>query len=262
MTIDFREVVLLKIMRLFLEYLKNNPAKLTQTKNLTLKWLDDFSKVTGILGTVDENGFKRMNQQEWPEVDIAAVIAELAKLTMNRKGSKLITKKGREYLVKDISNQTNILFDTYWNLLDWRYIFPYGEDKNAAFYLQRAREYILDMMRDLDRKHGKGKIDLFDFSEILRKTLGLTQINYLGQDLPERVRDCVRNVIVEMFEELGLVECFYEIEKRQYNDREWEHKELKSFQITEEGRRTIKTNYAENIPDRIMPFNMSNCNWN
>jgi len=263
MTENSREVVLLQNMWQFLEFLEKRPAKLTQTKNLTLKWLDDFSKATGILGTVDENGFKRMNQQEWPEVDIAAVIAELAKLTMNRKGIKIITKKGRDYLAKDISSRTNILFDAYWNRLDWRYIFPYGEeDKNAAYYLQKAREYALGVLQDLDRTHNRGRIDFLGFSEILRKPLGLTLINHLGQDLPERVRACIRQVIIEMFEQLGLFDCFYDIEKKQYRSKEWEHKELKSFQITETGRRIISENYGENIPDRIMPLIRTNFCWN
>lgn len=242
-------------MRSFLEYLSKNPAKLTQTKNLSLKWLDEFSKATGILGTIDENGYKRHNQQEWPEVDIAAVLADIAKLTMNRKGVKIITTKGREYLKKDISGQTDILFGTYWNNLDWRYIFPYGEEeKNAAYYLQSGRGHVLAVLRDLDPGCKGGQIDLFDFSELLRQMLDLRMVNYLGQDLPDRVRDCVRQVIVEMFEELGLFECVYETKKEEYNGRFWEFKKIRSFRITKEGRRIIGADRSDNIPRGIMPF--------
>lgn|GEM_PF-5152916 len=249
-------------MRQFLEFLDKNPAKLTKTKNLTLKWLDEFSRATGILGTIDENGFKRHNQQEWPEVDIVAVLADIAKLTMNRKGVKIITKNGREYLNKDISGQINILFGTYWSRLDWRYLFPYGEDKNAAYYLQNGREYILEVLRNFNLGCKGGQINFFDFSEILRQSLDLRMVNYLGEDLPDRIRDCVREVIVEMFEGLGLFECSYDIEIKQYGSRQLEHKKIKSFRITKEGRRIIGADRRENISGRIIPFNMLENNRN
>ena len=255
MSEDNKNAPLLKNMRLFLEFLSKNPAKLTQTKNLNLKWLNELSNVIEFPEYFKKYKILLRSQTEWREVDMVAVLAEVARFTTNRKNKKTITKYGREFLQKNIEDQTDWLFDVYWNRLNWRYIFPNGGDINAACQLQKDRDYAMSLMFEKDKKNNEGQIDFMEFAEQLRASLGLTLINYFGQNLPHRVRDCVRQVIVEMFEKLGIIECFHETKTEMLNGREWKQTELKSFKFTSEGRRSLKAYKCDDSTGEIMPFN-------
>jgi len=78
-------------------------------------------------------------------------------------------------------------------------------------------------------------INFKEFAEYLRLELNLKFVNYLGRDLPDRIHDCIKMVIVEQFEKFGLIEIKCKIERKYDHD----FKEIDAFHLTDLGKKVL-----------------------
>lgn len=213
----------------FLDYLKDNKAKLTQNKNLSLKVIDQISQFIPKPSHFTEE-WPLHTEAEWWYLELIDILAQLMRLAANRKGHRVLTKNGREYLHKPLADQYYRLFLAYWGSLNWAYLFNCADDQPAEV-LQAARERAVRTMLEF-KKDQAGFIDWHDFAEFLRLGLELKIINYRNEELPDRARDCVRDVLIEPLALFGLLEL--KEEKGEYGI-----KKLMSFKLTGLGREIL-----------------------
>lgn len=187
----------------FLGLLKENRAKLTQTKKLSLKVMDQIAQFIPKPAHFTEEGPLR-TESEWWYLELIDILAEIMKLTANRKGYRLLAKKGRTYLQAPIEEQYFQLFQAYWERLNWGYLFNCSSDEPAEI-LQMARESAARTLIGFDKDQAEF-VDFYEFAEFLRIDLDLKVINYLNEELPERARDRVRQVFIEPLELFGILE--------------------------------------------------------
>lgn len=209
----------------FLGFLKENRAKLTQTKKLSLKVMDRIAQFIPKPAHFTEEWPLR-TESEWWYLELIDILAEIMKLTANRKGHRLLAKKGRTYLQAPVEEQYLQLFQAYWERLNWAYLFNCSSDGPAEI-LQMAREYVARTLTGFNKDQA-GFIDFYEFAEFLRIDLDLKVINYLNEELPERARDCVRQVFIGPLELFGILEL--KEEKNEYG-----YDKLKSFKLTDLG---------------------------
>ncbi|MBU0501689.1 MAG: hypothetical protein ABIH69_03390 [bacterium] len=67
------------------------------------------------------------------------------------------------------------------------------------------------------------------------KVFDLRIINYLGNELPDRVRNCICDVLIELFWNFKLVE----IQGKQVDQNRLYHSELKAFRLTSLGQKVL-----------------------
>lgn len=227
----------------FLSFLKGSPAPLTQTGNLGLKALALISEFIPQPPIFKEIGFSLRSESNWRYLEEIDVLAKIMSLTMRRKKRLILTRRGKDYLALPEAERYRRLFAAYWREINWAWLFPFGTDKGEppAQRLQLNRDKALKEMLDF-KKNEAGWSDFESFAEHLRKTLDLKLINHLGEDLPERVQDCVRDLILRHFRWFGLVEY-----DRPEDDIRYDHKEVSSFRLTPRGLSFLKT--LEDAPD-------------
>lgn len=212
-----------------LAYLKEKPAKLTLTGNLSRKVIGEISKFIPIPRHYFEHGWRLNNQQDWPYLDQLVALTQVGRFTFKRKGYKGLSAKGKKYLGLLPTTQYGELFLTYWNNLNWGYLFPFGNDdpKAPANILCLEKYLVVKIMRDYE-KGADSWIDFFKFAEYIRERFDLKHLNYLGVDLPERVRDCIVDVLIEPFLGFGMVEVQSEL----FDHHRISHTTLRAFRFT------------------------------
>jgi hypothetical protein len=194
--------------------------------------LEKISKFIEYPRIVTEFGEKLHGEYEWPYLEQIEVLAQLLKLICNRKNERRLTRLGREYLALPTQKQYWELFIAYWQYLNWVYLFPSAvEDKdNPAWHLREAEDFVVREVQKYP-KDVEGWISFQDFAEYLRIELNLKLINYLGEDLPKRVHDCIKNVLLEPLHEFGIFDFKYEKKKI----FKYEFDDMVAFKITQLG---------------------------
>ncbi len=253
---EVEKTILLSDFLKYLFYLKEKPAKLTATGNLSRKVMREISQFIAIPRHYIEFGWRLNNQQDWPYLDQLDALVEVGGFTLKRKGHKRLSPKGREYLTLLPTIQYGELFVTYWEDLNWGYLFPYGEEKqdHPVRVLYQARANLLAIMRDFKRDND-GWINFFDFAENIREHFDLKLINYLGQDLPHRVSDCLVDVLLEPLLGFGMIEVQGEV----FDHHRVNSSKLKAFRVTALGEKMISII----VPDRpVVDFFSAILNFN
>ena len=94
------------------------------------------------------------------------------------------------------------------------------------------------------KKDGDGWVNFHDFAGYLVKQFDLKLINYLGNNLPDRVHDCIVDVLIEPFFLFGMLEIKGEIydERRIYK--------VQSFKLMDTGTKMLSI-----LSPRIIPIN-------
>lgn len=227
----------------FLGFLKENRAKLTQTKKISLKVMDQIAQFIPKPAHFTEEWPLR-TESEWWYLELIDILAEIMKLTANRKGHRILTKIGASYLQAPLEEQYYQLFRTYWERLNWAYLFSSSSNEPAEI-LQMVRDYagrtLLGFSKDSD-----DFMDFFSFAEFLRTDLDLKVINYLNVELPERARDCVQQVFIEPLELFGVLEL--KEEKSEYG-----YDKLKSFKLTDLGKTLLTSIIGKENTENILP---------
>lgn len=234
----------------YINYVKDNRPALTQTGNLKLSVIEDLKNYISFPKSYLEYGWKIKSQMDWPYLDYIDVLARFSNILRKYKNKLIITKTGMEFLTWDFVIQYMLLFMVYWNVLDWQYFFPYVDEDNPALKLQNRQLFLLDEIVSLIAVK-KEWISFFEFAEYLRSKLNLICINPYGDNLPERVRDSIEDVILKPFQEFGLVEFKYKVEK----DGRFEYKHLDSFNFTSLGK-TFFQILQPQFKEFIMLFNL------
>ena len=91
-----------------------------------------------------------------------------------------------------------------------------------------------DIIKEVPKDEA-GWIDFFAFSEHLIELFDLRIINYLGNELPSRVRDCICDVLIEPFWNFKLVE----IKGKEIDQNRLYPSELKAFRLTGLGQKVL-----------------------
>ncbi len=221
----------------FLNFIKNNKVELTFTENIKLKVLDLLSKIIPFPDYMKDKRHKLRSEIDWWYIDLIDTLSRISELIYVSKKKLLISEKGKE-LSDEFSIEQQFVFIvlSYWNDLDWPFFFPYfEEDKdNPAFYLQGFQMPVLDDLVEFNQKYIDG-INFNGFAEYLRGKYNLVMYNFKGESLPDRILDCIRNVILEPFNLFGLIEA----RKGNRIINKYNLFNLDSFKITELGNNLI-----------------------
>ncbi len=103
---------------------------------------------------------------ESPDSEFIDILCDLGKLTLNGTGKTLLLKRGKEFLTMPPTLQRLSLFQTYWDLLDWNYLFD--EDNPQITHLQDNRLNVLVLLYEL-----QGAIEISEFCTFLGHKLGV-----------------------------------------------------------------------------------------
>lgn len=102
---------------------------------------------------------------ENPDEEFIDILCELGKLTLNHTDTPLLLKRGKEFLAMPPTLQQLSLFQSYWDLLDWNYLFE--EDNPQVTHLQDNRLNVLVLLYEL-----QGAIETSEFCTFLGQKLG------------------------------------------------------------------------------------------
>jgi len=220
----------------FLKYIEEKGAKLTQRKNISLKDLREilnlFIAPIKMEERVAERVFRVRSEQELPYVEKIHILAELLRLVRKRKFRLIICKRAKESFDRlPLSIQFQLIWSTYWHHLNWSYFHPWRE--NIAEVLQKNREYVKELILDLDTRREEW-INFSHFSKKLEKKLNLTWYDRDGLNHSQWIYSAIELVLIEEFKLFGLVE----IKRKKDKERVYLEK-LVGFRLTPLGKKVM-----------------------
>ncbi len=221
----------------FLKYIEEKEAKLTQRKNLCLKELKEivnlFTVPIKMEGKVRGRIFKVHSEEEMPYVEKIHILAELLRLVRKRKGKLVICKRAKGSFNRlPLNIQFQLLWSTYWHHFNWSYFHSYGRESIAEI-LQKNRYYVKNLILSLDNREEEW-INFSRFSKELEKKLNLTWYDNNGVNCPELIYSKIEFVLIEEFKLFGLVET-----KKRKDEERYYLERLVSFKLTPMGKKVM-----------------------
>lgn len=148
----------------YLQLVLNKEVSLTKTKALnrvTLKKIAQFIPLAS-------DAFEVRLEREWPYVELIDTLCDLAKLTQNRKDKKTLLKRGKDFLNDPPGIQLLVLFQTFWQGLDWAFLTYRVSEPEIATRLQENQTHCLLILYELD-----SWMDVGEFCSFVKHRLNL-----------------------------------------------------------------------------------------
>ncbi len=165
---------------IYLSYLDNNPIKRTITGNISLKDIQEMSKLFREQEVFEEYkkfGWKITTEPQIQFLTQIKIIAEVMRLTYKRKGKVLLSKNGKGYL-QNINATTQywsmVLY--FWKRVNWTYFTPTKEvnELSVVDILQEKQNIIWQALL----KKGENWIDFSVLCQTLKNYFHLHPYYY------------------------------------------------------------------------------------
>lgn len=231
---EVKNTPLLKDFLGFLNYLFQTPAKLTQTKNLSLA---DIRAINELLThpleldmKIGKHLYKLRSEDATTYIKRLNCLAELLHLTYHRKGKKYITKGYTGFLKLLPSWQFFHLLCAYWSDLNWGYFHPFQgyNDKNIPEVLQEVRPYL----RQILLTEACNWVDFEFFAKNLARIFNLSYHDITGKNQEDLVSWQIETIVIRDFSLFNL------IEKKTKKDEHGFDK-VQSFHLTKLGQKVL-----------------------
>jgi len=221
---------------LFLNLLKEHPAQLTTTGNLSLKnmaaLLSQLKTLQPIFKRNEEYGWKIRTEEELKPLHLIKIMTDLMHLTYKRHGKLLLSKNGNAFLNNLTSvDQFSQLFEYYKNKFNWAYYSITENDRLLTEALQKLQEHIWRILKE----NGTEWVDYKSFCIRLNEALPLTQFLKEAYSTPEEV--LARSIKHTLFDDLLSLFGCVELETKEID--KW-RTDIIRFRLTKIGLATTR----------------------
>jgi len=188
---SFKSLPLMQHIIGYLELVAEKKVSLTQTGNINRASMDTISNI--IPYPEHHAMFPIRNQSEWLYLSFINALCYVSKLTQNRKGKKVITKNGKNFLASTPEAQFIGAFHSFFEELNWDYFCYRERDFDPMERLQANRMNVLILLYDIP-----DWIDINEFCSFVSDKLGV--------DNREDGISVINQIFLKYLERFGMIE--------------------------------------------------------
>lgn len=191
---DIQAIPLIGHVRFFLDQVQQKKIQLTEIEAITPESMHQLS--THI--PAPNEGWPSDDMADWPYLEFIDGLCHGAQLTQNRKGEKVLTKAGKEFVTASPEVQLLVLFQTFWQHLDWSFFVYQENEVEPVIRLQDNQNECLHLLVEIGNW-----CDIPEFCNVLAAKLWDENDSSIKQD---RVARLVFEVFLNNLNQFGLVE--------------------------------------------------------